>query len=60
MFLLLISSITMELAEAITSDTSFVTHKLTTLMSKAIQAEVLRTIRSQASKKYKELKKQQA
>ena len=34
--------------------------KLTTLTSKAIQLEALRTVRSQDSTKYKELKKQQA
>ena len=32
---------------------------LTTLTSKSIKLEALRTVRSQTSKKYKELKKQQ-
>ena len=51
-----LSSLTLQLSEAITSDTTFTMPDLATLTTKALQLVALRTVRSQAATYYKELK----
>ena len=52
------SALNKELVENMTTDTTFKMPDLTTLTSKALQLEALRSVRNQATKSFKVLKKQ--